>query len=150
MVEEYVGYTLRRLLAEREMTQADLAYACHMDRMNVSIFCTGKRQMPRLNTAHEFCRVLGLTLDSLWSECEMDWRTEGYRKWLRLSDEKYRSGMYAEQGAGLESERRSYETACAGGILVAGEGVEPPTQGFSVSRKRMPSIEPLILLKNAA
>lgn len=136
MSDRYIGYTLLRLLADAGLTQSDLANRCKTERMNVSYLCTGKKRMPRLEQAHDYAAVLGISLDVLWYECEKDWKTDSYARWKRLADERYNRGTYEEADAGLEEPRQQDYRFYEEGILVAGEGVEPPTQGFSVSRKQ--------------
>ena len=126
-LERCIGYTLKRLLEEHEMSGYELAERSDGSRMNVSALVRGQRRMPRLETAYDYAAVFGLDLNGLWKECERDWRTASYAKWLDLVNRKYKRGRYAETGAGTDSPHPSCE-------LVAGEGVEPPTQGFSVSR----------------
>lgn len=109
--ERYIGYTLLRLLEEQGWIPADMSNACGVTRAGVTVYTSGRKKMPRLEQAREFCRFLGLTLDEFWDECEKDWNTESYSRWVRDADLKYREKK-----------------------MVAGEGVEPPTQGFSVSR----------------
>ena len=123
----YCGYTLGRLLYDRYMKPAELAYAVGMCRSNVTQYTTGHRMMPVLDTAHAFCDALGISLDEFWAQCEADSRTEGYARWLRAADKRYKRGEFAEEsGSGCRS---------GDAEMVAGEGVEPPTQGFSVSRR---------------
>lgn len=116
MTDRYIGYTLSRLLEERGLRPADLSALCGTSRANVTIYTSGLKQMPRLEQAYDFCKALGLSLDLFWYECEKDWRTESYRRWVEIADRRYKRGKYAEKE------------------MVAGEGVEPPTQGFSVPR----------------
>ena len=111
MTERYIGYTLQRLLDERGMIPAELSNMCGASRAGVTVYTSGRKKMPRLEQAHDFCECLGISLDVFWYECEKDWRTESYARWLRVADMRYRKEK-----------------------MVAGEGVEPPTQGFSVSR----------------
>lgn len=109
----YIGYTLSRLLDERDLKPADLSRMCDTSRSNVTMYTSGLKQMPRFEQAYDFAKALGLSLDLLWYECERDWRTERYERWLRIADRRYGRGEFEEK-------------------VVAGEGVEPPTQGFSV------------------
>ena len=151
--DRYIGYTLERLMDERDIWQAELARRAKTDRACVSYLVRGLKRMPRLEQAYDFSKVLGISLDTLWYECERDWRTEGYSRWLDRVERRYRRGRYAERDAEPEFSRPSDSTACAGGILVAGEGVEPPTQGFSVSRhSKVLASRPRILFRilNAA
>lgn len=95
MTDRYIGYTLSRLLAERGLKPADLSALCNTSRANVTIYTSGRKQMPRLEQAYDFCIALGTTLDGFWNECERDWRTESYRRWVRIADERYKRGEFA-------------------------------------------------------
>lgn len=131
MSGEYIGYTLQRLLDERGMRPVDLSNGCGVVRAGVTVYTSGRKKMPRLEQAHSFCEEMGMTLDGFWSELEKDWKTESYRRWVKVADMRF--GRYAGRDAG-ESASPSHSSAVAGERLVAGEGVEPPTQGFSVPR----------------
>ena len=133
MTDMYIGYTLSRVLEEHGMKPIDLAGACDVPRANVTVYTSGRKRMPRFEQAWLFCDAIGISMDDFWKECERDWQTDKYRRWVRICDMRYKRGEYAERGA-EESRRRSDLSALAVGKLVAGEGVEPPTQGFSVSR----------------
>ena len=128
MRDVYFGYTLSRLLEERDMRPSELARLCNVNRMNVYIYTTGKRMMPCLDTAKSFADALGLTLDRLWDECERDFGTRRYEKWVLEAKERRSPHPQKNQ-------------------LVAGEGVEPPTQGFSVPRPCYAPFTMLSMLK---
>ena len=85
-----------------------------------------------LRQAQGFCKALGMSLDVFWHECERDWGTEGYERWVRIADKRYGRGAYGGHDGGRETPIGDGSDPRAGEEMVAGEGVEPPTQGFSV------------------
>lgn len=125
-----IGYTLSRLLEERDLKPADLSRMAGVERAHVTVYTSGRKAVPKLDMAAAFCDALGIGLDCFWDMCKRDFRTEGYRRWLRIADMRYKRGEFAEQYHPLEGELPDEK-----GELVAGEGVEPPTQGFSESRR---------------
>lgn len=128
---ERIGYTLNRLLDERGWKPSDLSRAANVNRAHVTVYTSGRKAIPKLDLAAQFCKALGIGLDVFWYECLHDFRTEGYARWIRMTDMRFGRGEYAERDP-------SQETDPAREVLkvVAGEGVEPPTQGFSGSRTR--------------
>lgn len=133
MTDMYIGYTLSRVLEEHGMKPIDLAGACDVPRANVTIYTSGRKRMPRFEQAWLFCDAIGISMDDFWKECERDWQTDMYRRWVRMCDMRYKRGEYAEHdGAACSSGQ--FRAAPEGSEMVAGGGVEPSTQGFSVPR----------------
>lgn len=97
MTDMYIGYTLLRVLEEHGMKPIDLAEACGVARANVTVYTSGRKRMPRLEQAWLFCDAIGISMDWFWKECERDWETESYRKWVRVCDMRYKRGEYAVQ-----------------------------------------------------
>ena len=126
---ERIGYTLNRLLDERGWKPADLSRAAGVERAHVTVYTSGRKAIPKLDLAAALCKALGIGLDVFWYECLHDFRTEGYRRWIRMTDKRFGRGEYAERSQSPEIDPA--REVCD---VVAGEGVEPPTQGFSVSR----------------
>lgn len=136
MSNDYIGYTLQRLLDERGMRLADLSSICGVTRANVTVYTSGRKRMPRFEQAKAFCDALGISLDRLWWECESDWKRDSYRRWLQVCDLRYGRGAYAaREDRGDAASPEEYPVEAGGRRMVAGEGVEPPTQGFSVFRR---------------
>lgn len=128
---ERIGYTLNRLLEERGWKPADLSRAANVNRAHVTVYTSGRKAIPKLDLAAQLCKALGIGLDVFWYECLHDFRTEGYARWMRMADKRFGRGEYAERDPSQETDP-AHEVQ----KMVAGEGVEPPTQGFSGSRPR--------------
>ncbi len=60
------GKMMRRLIAERGTTQADICRATGIKKANLSLICKGETQYPSIQTCKLIAEYFGLTLDELY------------------------------------------------------------------------------------
>ena len=60
------GKVMRRLIAERGITQADICRETGLSKQSVSWLCKGKTQYPSIHVCKLLGNYFGLTLDELW------------------------------------------------------------------------------------
>ena len=60
------GKMMRRLIAERGTTQADICRATGIKKANMSLICKGETQYPSIQTCKLIAEYFGLTLDELY------------------------------------------------------------------------------------
>ena len=60
------GKMMRRLIAERGTTQADICRASGIKKANLSLICKGETQYPSIQTCKLIAEYFGLTLDELY------------------------------------------------------------------------------------
>lgn len=66
------GKVVRKLIAERDTSQAALSRATGINKQNISLICNGKTQYPSIHTCKRIAEFFGLTLDEFWALIEAE------------------------------------------------------------------------------
>lgn len=64
------GKMMRKLIAERGTTQADICRVTGIKKQNLSVICKGETQYPSIQNCKLIADYFGLTLDELWALLE--------------------------------------------------------------------------------
>jgi len=66
------GKLMRKLIAERQTSQAEICRATGLTKQSISWIVNGKTQYPSIQVCKKLATYFGLTLDELWELLEAE------------------------------------------------------------------------------